>query len=186
MFSGCSAVSKLGSEMLRYKPNFCCNCGERIERLDWPFWSGRRFCQLCETDYWLYDIAPLLAVGVVALLGVLGFASFLRVAARADSAAVKREFVAPASASLPPQTVVNKATVETASVLSRRTAPGVPATGNPVPPVKSDAKPAVDQATFTCGAMTKKGTACTRHVKVAGERCWQHKGMPAMPPSANR
>jgi hypothetical protein len=26
-----------------------------------------------------------------------------------------------------------------------------------------------------CGAMTKKGTACKRRVKNAGERCWQHK-----------
>ncbi|HEX2639001.1 MAG TPA: hypothetical protein VHL50_00440, partial [Pyrinomonadaceae bacterium] len=38
----------------------------------------------------------------------------------------------------------------------------------------------VNQPVFTCGAMTKKGTACTRRVKIAGERCWQHKGMPAM------
>lgn len=29
-----------------------------------------------------------------------------------------------------------------------------------------------------CGAPTKKGTACRRRVKKAGERCWQHKGRP--------
>lgn len=26
-----------------------------------------------------------------------------------------------------------------------------------------------------CGAITKKGTACKRRVKKAGDRCWQHK-----------
>jgi hypothetical protein len=31
---------------------------------------------------------------------------------------------------------------------------------------------------YYCGAMTKKGTACTRRVKSPG-RCWQHLGQPA-------
>lgn len=33
-----------------------------------------------------------------------------------------------------------------------------------------------------CGARTRKGTPCRRRVHVAGERCFQHKGLPAMVP----
>lgn len=32
---------------------------------------------------------------------------------------------------------------------------------------------------YFCGALTKKGTPCTRRVKTKG-RCWQHKGQPAV------
>jgi hypothetical protein len=37
-----------------------------------------------------------------------------------------------------------------------------------------------DEPGYICGARTKKGTPCRRRVHVAGERCYQHKGMPAM------
>ena len=33
---------------------------------------------------------------------------------------------------------------------------------------------------YICGARTRKGTPCRRRVHAAGERCFQHKGMPAM------
>jgi hypothetical protein len=35
---------------------------------------------------------------------------------------------------------------------------------------------------YICGARTQKGTPCRRRVHVAGERCFQHKGLPAMVP----
>ena len=35
---------------------------------------------------------------------------------------------------------------------------------------------------YICGARTQKGTPCKRRVHVAGERCFQHKGLPAMVP----
>jgi hypothetical protein len=164
--------------MLRYKPNFCCNCGEKIERLDWPFWSGRRFCELCETDYWLYDATPLLAAGVIALLGVLGFAGLFRAENRVDVQATRREVGAaatlpsPQAGSKPSDPVTQSAVSPTSQLQGPATAP-LPDTS------KANEKP-VKQAVFTCGAMTKKGTACTRRVKIAGERCWQHRGMPAM------
>jgi hypothetical protein len=39
-----------------------------------------------------------------------------------------------------------------------------------------------DDPEYICGARTKKGTPCRRRVHFAGERCFQHKGMPAMLP----
>jgi hypothetical protein len=40
----------------------------------------------------------------------------------------------------------------------------------------------VDDAVYICGARTQKGTPCRRRVHVAGERCFQHKGMPSLVP----
>ena len=48
---------------------------------------------------------------------------------------------------------------------------------NPVAAVSSTNEPG-----YICGARTKKGTPCRRRVHAAGERCFQHKGMPAMVP----
>ena len=164
--------------MLRYKPNFCCNCGEKIARLDWPFWSGRRFCELCETDYWLYDATPMLVAGVLSLLGVLGFAGVFRGEHKAEVQGFRNEM--PASAARPVTPEVPRPSNSESQPLSPSVASPPASTGYvaPVQP-KTSAKP-VDQPVYTCGAMTKKGTACTRRVKGAGERCWQHKGMPAL------
>jgi hypothetical protein len=39
-----------------------------------------------------------------------------------------------------------------------------------------------DDAVYICGARTQKGAPCRRRVHAAGERCYQHKGKPAMLP----
>jgi hypothetical protein len=39
-----------------------------------------------------------------------------------------------------------------------------------------------DETAYICGARTKKGTPCHRRVHIAGERCFQHKGLPAILP----
>jgi hypothetical protein len=46
----------------------------------------------------------------------------------------------------------------------------------------SSAAPSADDTVYICGARTKKGTPCRRRVHLAGERCYQHKGMTAMVP----
>jgi len=48
---------------------------------------------------------------------------------------------------------------------------------------KQGANPdSVDGVVYLCGARTQKGTPCRRRVHSAGERCYQHKGMPAIVP----
>ncbi len=32
-----------------YRPNFCNDCGEKIERRRWRWWTNRRFCAKCTT-----------------------------------------------------------------------------------------------------------------------------------------
>jgi hypothetical protein len=46
----------------------------------------------------------------------------------------------------------------------------------------ANASVTTDDAVYICGARTQKGTPCRRRVHVAGERCFQHKGMAAMVP----
>lgn len=55
-----------------YRPNFCCECGEKIVRLRWRLWTSRKFCDLCcrqsWKDYWLQravTVASLLLVGLL-------------------------------------------------------------------------------------------------------------------------
>ena len=31
-----------------YRPNFCAECGTRVERALWRVWTSRRFCPECE------------------------------------------------------------------------------------------------------------------------------------------
>src|SRR6185369_14245922 len=50
-----------------YRPNFCCNCGEKIERAEWKLTSSRKFCDLCQTEFRYRDLG-LKAAGVVGLL----------------------------------------------------------------------------------------------------------------------
>ena len=35
------------SLLTNYRPNFCSECGEKIVRLRWRFWTSRRFCDKC-------------------------------------------------------------------------------------------------------------------------------------------
>ncbi len=43
--------------------------------------------------------------------------------------------------------------------------------------------PGREETVYICGARTKKGTPCSRRVRDAN-RCWQHRGKPAMLPAA--
>lgn len=52
--------------------------------------------------------------------------------------------------------------------------------GNPATPATIALN--ADDPVYICGARTKKGTPCHRRVHAAGERCFQHKGMPAILP----
>ena len=55
-----------------YRPNFCCECGDKIVRLRWRAWTSRRFCDTCfrssGKDYWLQR---LIATVVLLLVGVM-------------------------------------------------------------------------------------------------------------------
>jgi hypothetical protein len=140
------------SILTSYRPNFCCECGNKIVRLRWFVWTSRRFCDKCFRAFaksnWLRSSLTVLIFFLAAML--LG-----RGCRRA-----------------PPPLVIERP-VNSSTTLGSATTYGAPApTTTP--------SPAPEQL-YTCGARTKKGTPCSRRVH-GPVRCWQHKGAPAMLP----
>jgi hypothetical protein len=160
-----------------YRPNFCCNCGEKIERADWTILSSRKFCDLCQTEHGAKDRAMRLisVLGIVCLMAVVS--SFFR----PYSPAVKSIPTEP-SASLTTLKRASEANLNTTTNQSIQSQNGTNLTGPTVSLATATATKSVGAAkesdiVYYCGAATKKGTPCSRRVKHAGERCWQHQGM---------
>jgi hypothetical protein len=139
-----------------YKPNFCCECGNKLIRLRWHFWTSRRFCNVCARRFRRERVVPLLlfSLALIASGYLLGrtrqaAAPPLIIERRSDSPLNNFESE-PSTASAPGTTSMSAANTIEADV-------------------------------YICGARTKKGTPCSRRVH-GPVRCWQHKGMPAMLP----
>jgi len=157
-----------------FRPKYCVNCGEKIVRDEWHFWTSGRFCELCETEFQGRETARRAAV-VIAALGVaaVGFAFVLpqkpletRLVAASISAAGPRAIVSRVE---PPKLPAN----QTKEQVNEQRSPQALST------VEQKAVVVASEPIYMCGAETKKGTACTRKVK-GNVRCWQHRGMPAI------
>ncbi len=182
-----------------FKPKFCCSCGEKIERLDWKPWTSRRFCQLCETDYGLYDWIPRVLFGFGLFFGILGVSFYWQKPAKplhilnhqnSDSSLQSINNLTNRTNSL--QSSINQNVQETAKLNDSNSAQHVqknlqatllkqrlPQT----PQIKriENGNDAVPETSYFCGAQTKKGTPCARRVK-SNSRCFQHVGQIAMLP----
>lgn len=169
-----------------FKPNFCANCGEKIERADWGIFTSRRFCPVCESEFKGLDLIPRAIVALGLLVGVLGLGSYLKTGSAAtNSLAVRqpsklveqRPVVSPSSQQPIKIDPVLSQLANTQSVAGvTQTPPGRQASSPAIKP-----KTEAEEAAYYCGAETRKGTYCTRRVK-GNSRCFQHKGMPAMLP----
>lgn len=168
-----------------FRPSFCANCGEKIERTEWGLWTSRRFCIVCESQYKGHDIIPRLIVGSGILVGILGFGSYLKssegVQAGMDVRRPQQLALRDTSSKDMPG-----ALAPAASNSLNVNSPGSPGVKNPVEPsslVEQKRAPVVkaviSEPIYYCGAETKKGTPCSRRVK-GNVRCFQHTGMPAM------
>ncbi len=137
-----------------YRPNFCCECGNKIVRLRWFVWTSRRFCDKCARTFaksnWL---RPTITI-VVFFLGAVLLGRGCR--------------------SAPPPLIIERPVNSGASSAAIPGSPSSTATSTPQP------TPITEQL-YTCGARTKKGAPCARRVH-GPVRCWQHKGAPAMLP----
>lgn len=164
-----------------FKPNFCANCGEKIERTDWGIFTSRRFCQVCESEFKGQDLIPRAIVVVGLLISVFGFGSYLKNGSASTNSLAVRQ----------PTKLVEQKPIESppalqpikTEIVSPETVPNLPQTLSAKPASNEALKPLVaDEPQYYCGAETKKGTPCTRRVK-GNTRCFQHKGMPAMLPA---
>ena len=165
-----------------FKPKYCCNCGEKIERAEWRLWTSRRFCPLCETEFKSYDLLPR-AVVVAGLVFVLfGLGSYFRgqdmnVPARLSTVSTRStQKVKPAPA--------RSVSMEDSSSQSSPFGSGA-GSEEPIKQINEQPKKekdTSDETVFYCGALTKKGTPCTRRVKKKGF-CWQHARSPQIAPA---
>ena len=169
-----------------FRPNYCANCGEKIERANWGILTSRRFCQVCESEYKGQDLIPRVIVGLGVMFGLLGLGGYLKSSPQGTdvraSLVQPRRLVEHQNPSRPPgdangQTGSSKPASD-AEIRDARKGSETPAT------VKKDTGESViktvsSEPAFICGAETKKGTPCSRRVK-GKNRCFQHAGMPAM------
>jgi hypothetical protein len=143
-----------------YRPNFCAECGEKIVRLRWRFWTSRSFCVPCAKLFLKERLKiPLISA---ALLLSLGFLSGRAGRPAAPPLIIERPANSPLN---DPQSNSTK-TVNQSDSQNR----------------KPDPEPTAAEAdVYICGARTKKGSPCSRRVH-GPVRCWQHLGLRALLP----
>ena len=144
------------------RPNFCAECGERLARRGWRGWTSTRFCSECARR--LGRTGRLKPIAIISIVAVSAFSLGRYLRPPAPPLLIQRAANSPLS-DLPVD--LNDTTRMTNRLNSKN--PGTMVANN-------------DDPGFICGARTKKGTPCHRRVHVAGERCFQHKGMPAILP----
>lgn len=172
---------------MQYRPKFCCECGAKVDRVEWQPWTSRRFCEVCEKKFQLIEwkSSGVLVAGLI--LSLIGFAFFLKSASPNETVKIKnlstqndrlasKESLS-GNTNSPSADVLKKLPVSDEKEL-------VKPVESPSTIVKNEKNATIPIASETeklyfCGAQTKKGTPCSRRVK-GGGRCWQHQGMPAM------
>lgn len=170
-----------------YKPDYCCNCGNKIERTKWKLWTSRRFCEDCAKDFQKEEWLPRIVFGLAIIAGIFGFGTYLKSPEKPLNVSTNQAAFAVAAKVPKPAQVSANANVQpltqnqTGSLANGQNA--VKPANLLSPPVKTSApnnpQNNVTETVYFCGAQTKKGTACTRRVR-GGGRCWQHTGQPAM------
>lgn len=173
---------------MRYQPNFCCNCGEKIERVSRSFTDSSRFCDVCKHDFVLQRALPVAFIGLMTVVGIFGVGSYWRGGEKPLNASVKQFTGNISNSGKNPSNnasqVGSNSSVQqlTQANNAQTTAPKSEdlTTKPPVKPTAAAPLPA-EETVYFCGAPTKKGTPCSRRVK-GGGRCWQHKGQTAMLP----
>ena len=147
-----------------HHPNFCAECGAQLKRKGWGVWKSRNFCEDCVRREGKNGVVwSLTAIAVIAI-SAFALGRYLRPAP--PPLIIERKLNSPLS-DLP----VN------ANEPARKSNHDDDSTKDP-----SRVAQSTDDPVYICGARTKKGTPCRRRVHFAGERCFQHKGMPAMLP----
>jgi hypothetical protein len=188
-----------------YTPKHCCECGEKIDRSEWKLSTSRRFCQICESEFKTQDWTPRVVIGFGLLMALFGIGSLLQksdkplnvtttpvalVASNKNQS--PRNSLHPVNGGAQGSTRKQTAAEEEETVLqSNGQSPGAAVDAGtlsqkPPPPQAKQTRSrngqnSASEATYFCGAQTKKGTPCTRRVK-GGGRCWQHLGQPALLP----
>ena len=154
----------MGVPPTMHHPNFCAECGAQLKRKGSRVWQSRNFCEDCARRLGKNGVARSLTAIAVIAISAFALGRYLRPA--------------------PPPLIIERASNSPLSDLpvnlnepARKSNHEDNSTKAPSLVAQSKSDPE-----YICGARTKKGTPCRRRVHFAGERCFQHKGMPAMLP----
>jgi hypothetical protein len=153
--------------------NYCAECGAHLKRIGWRAWLNGSLCEDCSRRFGRTIARPL---AVVAIIAVAAFALGRYLRPGAPPLVIERAADSPLS-DLP----VNLN--DTAKFASRNANSGEISQGSDDRSARQNANTGFsDDVVYLCGARTQKGTPCHRRVHFAGERCYQHKGKPAILP----
>lgn len=153
-----------------YRPNFCCHCGEKIVRARWTPLTSRRFCEFCEVEQKEHELVPKVGTAIAILIGAAGLTAYIGAGnsasneRRSDAAAVIQPLKQSANKPAAPAPTSGPAATPSETTRDARPADSVQREA----PSNSSTEPV-----HYCGAITRKGTPCTRRVRSKG-RCWQH------------
>ena len=164
-----------------YKPKYCCNCGEKIERVDWNVLTSRRFCEACAVENKRQDYVVRGLVACGALGAMFGFGSLFG-ASTDSNVPVRSSVAAPATFR---QQLPDGTSDQGSQKIGTQTEPkqqgAIVETSEPKDATVRNVKQ-TNGTKYFCGALTKKGTPCSRKVKAEGTRCFQHEGKSVAPP----
>jgi len=140
--------------------NFCAECGEQLALKGWRVRLGRRLCDRCTQR--LGRFASFRSLIVLTLIAVAAFA------------------IGKYSRPSPPPLIIQRAA--NSPLYQSPAESSTAAQAKRAATYQSSQTPASvsNEEGYICGARTKKGTPCQRRVHAPGERCFQHKGLPAM------
>jgi hypothetical protein len=155
-----------------YRPNYCCNCGEKVARAEWRLLTSRRFCELCETEFKGTDYVPRAIVAVGLVLSIFGFRGMFWPSEIPPAVSATSAPKTTLKSISPPKREQQAATENSAQTVAAVPESG-PAVAKTIEQTPSPAKTS-EQPTYFCGTLTKKGTPCSRRVKIKGSKCWQH------------
>lgn len=162
-----------------YKPKFCCNCGERIQRAEWKILTSRRFCDVCGIENQGQEWLPRVIVCLGVTAGIFGLGSYIGGSRPVDqfvplrlaqSESGRPNAAVPSSNPQPPITGPAVSAPSDRAIIP----PDKATKEQPMPQIRAS-----EEAVYYCGALTKKGKPCSRRVKEKG-RCWQHLGQPTL------
>ena len=141
------------------RSNFCANCGARLTRKGWRGWLAGARCHDCALRLGRSVTKPFVIAGAIAT-AAFAFGRYLRPP--------------------PPPLIIHRAANSPLSDVPVNFGAHTNGTTSAANSNNIQSTVATDEPVYICGARTRKGTPCRRRVHAAGERCYQHKGMPAM------
>jgi len=154
--------------------NYCAECGARLKIKGWRAWLNGSLCEDCGRRLGKTNFGRPLAVIAIIVIAAFALGRYLRPGA--PPLVIERAANSPLS-DLPVK--LN----DTAKSASRNTSSSENSKTSDDRLARQTANAgSADDVVYLCGARTQKGTPCHRRVHFAGERCYQHKGKPAILP----